>query len=170
MVLLTRAGGRRRRGHAEALGQAFPTGALKVAVDLSEMGCIDRRMTEAELLRQRRDSIVKNAPQLLEAVWAKAILLVEEARKKGFVLATDGAGNERIVRRPETETEARLVLDAEREHVLACTGARETWFDIDIGDHAVICLRLGGRQISPEDVAKRLLDPLLIPELARMRE
>lgn len=134
------------------------------------MGWLDERMAQSKALRECEKNIWDNAPGLFNAIWDSIVALVEDAKKRGFVLVTNGGPYDRVVRLPQTPgepLELRITLSSSRTKITVLAPNMSMDLPIDLCADGVACVKLDGLEASLEDVAIRALDPLLFPELPR---
>lgn len=139
------------------------------------MGWLEKRITEAQALKQRDALIRSSAPAIYRSLWTELTLIVEDAKNRSFPIFTNGEAHSRLIKlsqdpptggdgigRPK---ELRIVLEKDRQRIVASGAGVKVILDLDVCSDGVVCLKLGGDQIHLEDAAEKIMDPFLFPEL-----
>jgi hypothetical protein len=133
------------------------------------MSWLDDQIREDEERQTQETAIAREAPKIYQVLWDGLIQIVNEAKKKGFVLKPTGSNMERsiqLVYDNENPRRMNLVSRDKRTLTADISGGRTIKFSFAICEDGVVCLKNEGKPISIEDAAHAIMKPFLFPDLS----
>jgi len=138
------------------------------------MTWLDDRIEQRTKASTEDRLIAQSLEPMYEALWEKVVFWIDEARKNGIELLTNGAAHERIVKLPvkpratQSMTHPKqLTISLDRsKHAIVASGPRtKQVFTVTLRDGTNIArLTHDGIEVSPDKAAEMILDPLIFPE------
>jgi len=140
------------------------------------MSWIDDRIKQREAAYRRFVLIDEGAPIIFSKLWDAITPWVEEARKKGVPVLTNGTPHERIVilSTPVPVGQSRsdpkhLTLSLAKDRsgiVVDGIGWEAMKLIFDVNNDGAVCIKQNGEEASISDLAISLLDQFFFPEFA----
>ena len=143
------------------------------------MNWIDDRIKQRENEQHRLHLISASAEQIFNDLWSAITPWVEDAKTKDIPLFTNGTPYERVIslsvpplRGQSSANPKQLTIKLIKEsagaeirvHGVAGTGGFLR-LKLDVCDDGVVCLEQDGKPIAISDIAIRILDRFLFPDL-----
>lgn len=135
------------------------------------MSWIDDRLAAEKAMAEKEQSICESAETVFNDMWSYILGDVEEAKKKGKPVFTNGTQLDRIVRlsvltfSPSQPKELHIALSKDK-HSIAVSGELRMKFELDICPDGTVCPKdEQGKTVSYKEAARRILDPFLFPKL-----
>jgi hypothetical protein len=134
------------------------------------MSWIDERLAEEKARADKNESIISSADTVFNDMWSYVLGDVEEAKKKGKPLFTNGTQLDRIVKldvatfSPSHPKELHIALSKDK-HSIVISGEVSMKFNLDICPDGAVCPKdEQGKTVTYKEAAQRILDPFLFPE------
>ena len=140
------------------------------------MEWFDKRLAEANLLRQQYAQVRESAETVFEDLWtAVKAIVVDAAKTKVFAsIATNGNSSVRVVKMrvessswlgPEDkELTIRLSDDKRNIEASGSAGRVKVILSLGVCPDGVVCLKYEGKELRPSEAAIKVMDPFLFPE------
>jgi hypothetical protein len=131
---------------------------------------LDEQIAARDDLKRRESLKDSHAPKLYSALWDELMKIVAEAKEKGFVLNSHGSETARGIDVGYANVNPRKMsfsLSQDKRTIEASGGAVSVRLTVSICDDGVVCLKHNGEAVSIEEAARRIMKPVLFPELQR---
>jgi hypothetical protein len=137
------------------------------------MTWIDDRLAQRKMLEECNELIASSAEEIYDGLWEEIARFVDEAKKKGLPVFTNGKPHERVVglvmvpgpnESFAMSKELRIKL-LKGERCIKAHGPKvDIRLSLDVCRDNVVCLKYGENEIRTDAAAKLILDKFLFPE------
>jgi hypothetical protein len=126
------------------------------------------RETQASIERLRL--ITEHQEEVYEALWQEVKAQIEDAKRieRFKVLFTNGGQLSRVVRLPVQGGTREISFELNKHDnriITKRSGDHYVYFDIDVCDDGIVCLKLNEKPVTLKDAAQAALRPFLFVEL-----
>jgi len=139
------------------------------------MSFIDDGVAKRKEIQQQAKLIAEQAPKVYEDLWDRVNRFINEAKRKGFLLSTNGSLHNKLVelripaKYPELADHRdhfRLTLDSPKGRIYAKGQSGVNFeFVLDVCGDGVVCLKWNGGRIETEDAAILILKQFLFSDV-----
>jgi hypothetical protein len=139
------------------------------------MSWLDDRIKEDREREERLKLITDEASNMFDSLWKEIFEVIQEAKKKGFPIFTNGSEVQRVVNlsvnpgpNESSRSPKKITLKlAEDKLSISVSGAISLKFLLDVCPDMVVCLKHDGNHISVQNAARMILDRFLFPHLQK---